>query len=144
MSTSIPLSAIEAFRSPFENDVWRCGIVSKAMVEQAVHEGQAYDFIQWNAVINACPNQAPSQQQHAARIAYLVKHGWNDCIDIDVGVPSLGMVVHWPYTDGNHRICAAIVRSDTHIEADICGDIDYAGQIFGVDVILEPEEEQVQ
>jgi hypothetical protein len=139
MSTLIPLAALDAFRSPFENDVWRCGLVSMSMVAQALKEDLVYDYAQWQVAINESPNQQPSAQQHAARIAYLVKNGWDDPIDIDVGVPSLGAVGHWPYTDGNHRICAAILRGDTHIRADISGDVDYAEHIFGVE-IMEIEE----
>jgi hypothetical protein len=139
MPTLIPLAALEAFRSPFDNDVWRCGLVSKAMIQKAVRDDVVYDHGEWTAILSTSHMQVPSPQQHAGRIAYLIKHDWADCIDIDVGVPSLGAVSHWPYTDGNHRICAAIVRGDTHIEAEICGDIDYAEEIFGVK-IMEIEE----
>lgn len=135
MSTAIPVSAIEAFRSPFENDVWRCGLVSKAMVDQAIAEGSLLDHAAWNAIGELTHPNLPSQAQHAARIAYLAQQGWTDAISIDVGVPALGHFVSWPYEDGNHRICAAIIRGDTHIEADVSGDIDHAEEIFGVNVI---------
>jgi hypothetical protein len=110
-----------------------------AMVAQALKEDLAYDYAQWRVVMKESPDNQPGAQQHAARIAYLVKHGWDDNIDIDVGVPSLGAVGHWPYTDGNHRICAAILRGDTHIRAEVSGDVDYAEKIFGVE-IMEIEE----
>jgi hypothetical protein len=135
MSTLIPLAALDAFRSPFENNVWRCGLVSKAMISQALQEGLGYDYDQWQAIKEESPDQLPTVRQHAARIAYLVKHGWEDSIDIDVGVPSLGAVSHWPYGDGNHRICAAIIRGDTFISAEISGDIDYAEHLFGVKIM---------
>ena len=135
MSTLIPLAALDAFRSPFENDVWRCGLVSRAMIEQVLQEGLGYDYAYWQIIKQESPSELPSAQQHASRIAYLVKYGWADNIDIDVGVPSLGAVGHWPYTDGNHRICAAIFRGDSHIAAEVCGDIDYAEHLFGVKII---------
>lgn len=135
MSTLIPLAALGAFRSPFENNVWRCGPVSMAMVAKALKEDLGYDYAQWQVVMSESPDHQPNAQQHAARIAYLVKHGWDDNIHTDVGVPSLGAVGHWPYTDGNHRICAAIFRGDTHIRADVSGDVDYAEHIFGVAIM---------
>ncbi len=53
---------------------------------------------------------------------------------IDVGVPALNCYVRWPLTDGNHRLAAAVIRGDIHIEASVAGDIDYAATLFGVDV----------
>ena len=87
MSTQIPVAAIEAFRSPFENDVWRCGVVTKKMVEQALAEGSGLSFDAWKDLVSAAPENIQSQAQHAARVAYLVQHGWGDAISIDVGVP---------------------------------------------------------
>lgn len=140
MSTQIPVAAIEAFRSPFENDVWRCGVVNKSMVEQAIAEGSALSYDAWKALGTPSPDNVHTQAQHAARVAYLVHHGWDDAISIDVGVPSLGHFLAWPYEDGNHRICAAIIRGDTHIAADVCGDIDHAADIFGVPIEEMTEE----
>lgn len=53
---------------------------------------------------------------------------------MDVGVPSLHCYVDWPVMDGNHRLAAAIYRKDATILACVGGDIDYALELFGVDV----------
>lgn len=143
MSTQIPVAAIEAFRSPFQNDVWRCGVVTKLMVEQAIAEGSALGYYDWKALGQTSPDNIPSQAQHAARVAYLVQYGWTDAISIDVGVPSLGHFIAWPYEDGNHRICAAIIRGDQYIAAEVSGDIDHAAEIFGVPIEELMEEEEV-
>lgn len=141
MSTQIPLAALEAFRSPFINDVWRCGLITRTMVEQAIAQGNSLDWEAWQLVQYHSEGGVPTAQDHAARIAYLVQHGWTDAVAIDVGIPFLGHFIHWPYEDGNHRICAAIIRGDTHIAADVSGDIDHAKQIFGVSVVDAPQEE---
>lgn len=135
MSTLIPVAAIEAFKSPFSFNVWKCGIVTKARVKKAIAQGKFLDHEQWSKTVAESKNQLPNQQQHAERIAFLVHSGWNDNIQIDVGVPSLGFIPVWPYTDGNHRICAAIIRSDMTIDAEVSGDIDLASDIFGVEFI---------
>jgi hypothetical protein len=72
---------------------------------------------------------------HANRIAYLMRNGWDDPIDIDVGIPSLG---YYPYilTDGHHRLCAAILTGERFIKAQVSGSVDYAFELFGVDCSL--------
>lgn len=60
---------------------------------------------------------------HIARIAWFVVNGWNDPIDIDVGVPSLGCYPKWPLEDGNHRLAAAIIRGDRVIPAYMSGSV---------------------
>ena len=58
---------------------------------------------------------------HAARIAYLVVHGWEEPIVLDVGVPGLGSYASDPVLDGHHRLAAAIVRGDPYIHASVSG-----------------------
>lgn len=71
---------------------------------------------------------------HAARIAYLIEMGWSDPIEIDVGVPfAKGWQHRWPIADGNHRLYAAILREDTDILAEICGCIETANGMFGLE-----------
>lgn len=76
-------------------------------------------------------------QWHSERIAYLVVNRWADAIYIDIGVPSMNYQPNWIITDGNHRVCAAIYRGDKFIEASITGDVDYAKELFGVDISEE-------
>lgn len=59
---------------------------------------------------------------HAARIAWLVKFGWDDDpIELDFGIPSLGHC-WYPLLDGHHRLAAAILRNDEWIMASCSGD----------------------
>jgi len=67
---------------------------------------------------------------HVARIAYLVLNPDPTPIEIDVGVPSLGIKVWHIVTDGNHRFCAALFRGDSTICANISGSIEYAARLF--------------
>lgn len=70
---------------------------------------------------------------HASRIAFLVKNGWADAIEVDVGIPSMRCYVNWPVTDGNHRLAAAAYRGDKAILASVGGCLDYAFELFGVE-----------
>lgn len=66
---------------------------------------------------------------HAARIAFLVKHPDDEPIEIDVGVPSLGYYI-FRVLDGNHRLAAATIRGDRIIKVDIQGEVSYAKHLF--------------
>ncbi len=75
---------------------------------------------------------------HEARIAWFVKHGWSDTIQLDVGVPSLGYCADWIVEDGNHRLAAAIYRGDKTINCGISGDLCYADELLGTQVSEQP------
>lgn len=62
-------------------------------------------------------------RKHVKKIAFFVKHGWSDPIEIDVGVPEFGGYVSHIIYDGNHRLSAAIIRSDKTIRANLGGSI---------------------
>lgn len=75
----------------------------------------------------------PDSEDHAGRIAYLVKNPASDPIWIDVGCPALGYWgPSWMVTDGNHRLAAAIYRGDETIAALVDGQLDHAFDLFGV------------
>jgi hypothetical protein len=75
----------------------------------------------------------PGANDHAARIAFLVKNEACDPIDVDVGCPSLGFQIGWMVQDGNHRLAAAIYAGRPYILANVSGQMDYAKRLFGVD-----------
>lgn len=62
------------------------------------------------------------------RIAFLARHGWPPAADdpepvlVDVGLGNY--MPTWPILDGNHRLAAAMVRGDTHLEVSVQGDWD--------------------
>lgn len=64
-----------------------------------------------------------NREDHAARIAYLVRFGWEDPIWLDVGVPGMGPPVFNPVVDGHHRLAAAIIRGDEWIPANASGSL---------------------
>jgi hypothetical protein len=66
-------------------------------------------------------NPAQTRMEHIQRIAWFVKHGWHDPIEIDVGVPELHCHVDHVIIDGNHRAAAAVVRNDPTIQANASG-----------------------
>ena len=65
-----------------------------------------------------------SAQPHLDRIAFFVRTGWDEPINLDIASPLGGG--WWPVTDGNHRLYAAIVRDDEHVEVVISGDVEWA------------------
>ncbi len=66
---------------------------------------------------------AKTKRQHIERIAWFVVNGWYDPIGIDVGVPSLWCHVSHIIVDGNHRVCAAVIKRDKLIRAYASGDL---------------------
>ena len=86
------------------------------------------DFLSKPLLYSGSPDE---YQDHVRRIAWLVVHGWNDAIEIDVGAPDLGWIVPWPLTDGNHRLAAARYRGATTILCSVGGQVDYAERMLG-------------
>lgn len=127
--TMIPMDRlIEAIGDPFE--IHR---ITREMVKHSLRFG-TYELAHeaYGREISAIERDP---EWHAQRVAYLVQYGWDDPIEIDVGIPSLGYVPY-PLIDGHHRTCAAIIRGDKEIKAEVAGAVDYAKQLFGVDCSL--------
>lgn len=82
-----------------------------------------------NLVATPVGAKARSAEEHASRVAYLAVNGWQDAIDIDVGVPGMCGDGEPNVLDGHHRIAAAIFRRDATIEVSIIGDEDYAAEV---------------
>lgn len=53
------------------------------------------------------------RRQHARKVAWFARNGFQKPLQVDVGVPSLGCYPKWLVEDGNHRLAAALVR--THL-----------------------------
>lgn len=125
MPVRLPTRRVLALCHPLKNSPWETSErVTRKLVQTALRTG----------VLKGEPVQAQaSAVEHAARIAYLIANSWDDAIEIDVGVPSMGCHIAWPVTDGNHRLAAAAYRGDKTILADVGGCLDYAMDLFGVD-----------
>jgi hypothetical protein len=122
----VPVDRLSRLCNPFECYPWGgTGRISFRDVESALISlrEEASLPVSWDAPV----------WMQAQRIAWLVKHGWSDPIDIDVAVPSLGCHVPWPVLDGNHRLAAAIFLGHKEILADVSGSLDFAEELFGVD-----------
>lgn len=67
-----------------------------------------------------------NRDRHIQKVAWFVKNGFNDPIEIDVGSSRLGIMVDHLVQDGNHRLAAAIIRGDKTIKAHVGGSIEDA------------------
>lgn len=117
MPISINVKHLIRHCNPFLNSPWNV-IVTKDDVNQALVERRLV--------------AQPDTDDHAGRIAYLVKNEAEDAIEIDVGMPAHGCYVNWFIQDGNHRFAAAIISGRKTIKASISGQMDYAEQILGI------------
>lgn len=78
---------------------------------------------------------------HAARIAWLVVNGWEDPIELDFGIPSLGYS-WYPLLDGHHRLAAAIFRQDPWIPANCSGSMDEIERFRWTNHDIDPQGNQ--
>lgn len=135
MAYPVPLRRILNLADPVVSPPWECGILlSKEDVLDAIAKQD------WLA-LPVDDSEQGNPFAHARRIAYLVEHGWNDPIEVDVGIPCLWCHPVWPVLDGNHRVYAAAVRGDAEIVVTVAGDLGYAAQRFGVKASLLLEEQ---
>ena len=118
MPVLIPTKNLQNQCDPFRCNPWRHWIKltrrdvrTAIQIQQFIDHPQEYQGSHWDDI---------------CRIAYLVVHGWQDAIQIDVGIPALRCYVDWPVLDGNHRLAAAIYRRDPTILASVSGSIPYA------------------
>lgn len=124
MPVLLPTAKVLELCNPLRMSPWDAGRVSKKLVRECARN-------RW-----LCPSPVghdATAEMHAGRIAFLVENGWQDPIEIDVGVPSMRCYVDWPVLDGNHRLAAASLRRDPNIFACVGGDLDYAFELFGVE-----------
>ena len=118
MAVNVKVKRLARRCNPFGQSPW--GVqVRRIDVRRAIGEGRF--------------EAKPGSENHAARIAYLVKNGWKDAIEVDVGVPVMGYHVHWLVTDGNHRLAAAIFLGMEPTEVFVAAKLHYARRVLGVD-----------
>ena len=127
MIVNVPVAGLVPY-SPFFNDVWECDSpIRKEEVQGALDEG---------LLLATYKTARRFREEHIQRIAFLVAHGWDDAIEIDVGVPERGYHNPWWILDGNHRLGAAIFRGDDQILAEISGSLEYA---LGIQLITQAQ-----
>lgn len=121
MAVLIKVDKIAVICNPIDTNPWWYGSpVTHRRIKNAIEKRRFVD--------------SPGTKDHAARIAYFVENPPEDAIEIDVGVPSMGFYPEWIINDGNHRLAAAIFSGQKHILADVSWSIDYAFELFGVDI----------
>ena len=118
MSVLIQTKLVSRQCNPFGNSPWGTCLTRK-MVTTALKDMRYAEH---------------GSEDHAARIAYLIKNEVEDAIDIDVGIPSMQCYPNWMIQDGNHRLAAAMYLKKPFILANVGGSISYAKEIFEVDI----------
>lgn len=139
----LSVGKLQKTADPFRSDVWDIGPLTRLAVTRAVNRLRAgkrflddsskpRPFLAW-----ADPDPKRDRRRwHIERIAWLVVHGWEDPIEIDVGVPFLGCCprllapAYWIVCDGNHRLAAAIYRGDSRILASCSGQKDIINRLL--------------
>jgi hypothetical protein len=58
----------------------------------------------------------------AEKVAWFVINGWQEPIQVDVGIPHMRFRPAKIVTDGNHRLAAAVYRKDRYIPAVVSGE----------------------
>lgn len=87
---------------------WKSGPIDIAKVTNTISEVRPREY---NSLFSE------SEHEHIARIAYYVRNGWADA--------PISLVLRdgiYPIWDGVHRVCAAIIRNDEDILANVEGD----------------------
>jgi len=106
---------------PYHSEIWNDFVLDKDSILQKVRvqdfrdEPLPYHDLQLTSSVNC-------QAEHERRVAYLYVHGWDDPIELDVGVAGFDTGSSYPVYDGNHRIAAAVLRGDSHILANCSGE----------------------
>ena len=95
------------------NKAWGPEPINKSEINKAIQEARFFD-----------PKTEPegyikTRKDHVERIAWFVKYGWTDPIQIDLFC-YVGHII----IDGNHRACAAKFLKHKKIKAEISGAID--------------------
>lgn len=88
----------------------------------------------WWLAPNTKAAMAKVRRDHIRRIAWFVNNGFQDPIDVDVGVPSLGYYNTHLIVDGNHRFAAALYRmrvlgEDPVLPVAVSGSVEYAREL---------------
>lgn len=121
MSVRIPVSRLKKLCNPLTDSPWGTP-VAFSDVESAVKDGR---FIG--------PTESEGCDDHSGRIAFFVRYGWCNPIEVDVGVPICSYFPEWIVQDGNHRLAASIYMRNRYILASVGGQLDYARKLLGVD-----------
>lgn len=117
---TVPTTALRRLCDPLSGSAWGIAPFSMHEVLQAAPVSQPYT-----------PDARWGRQRHLGRVRWLLQHGWDAPLEVDVGVPELGCQVAWPVLDGNHRFAAALLAGDREIVVAASGSLRYLREVFG-------------
>ncbi len=124
MSASVPLQRVLRLCDPRSSWPWNC---------QAPDAREQDRLLRCAEMLGTPVAGDGTAVEHIGRVLYLAQHGWNDAIEMDIGIPCLGYAgPSWPVLDGNHRLWAAALRGDHFIFVDVAGQVDHAARLLGV------------
>lgn len=131
LTCDVSLTALEDW-NPFRHAVWiRLKTpITKTEVQEAIEKK---DFVS-EPILEEDHYLKTTRKDHIGRVAYFVIYGWSDPIEIDVGVPELGVNVSWIIIEGNHRLASAFYKNDQTIKANISGSLNYAEELLGIKI----------
>lgn len=119
VTEEVSVEKLAQFANPFTGSPWvnvKAGEVTLQMVMESLAVGD-FEPNPWSLPVTAS-EEAESfwlPERHAARIAYLAKHGWNDPVRLYLNIGEVDLV------DGWHRLGAAIFRFDKTIAVQWTG-----------------------
>lgn len=105
----VDVKKLKEIINPIENPPWK-EINSKISYEEILNSKEIEISKEYDAL------NPITREQHIAKIAHFVKNGWNDEPITIVFNKDL-----YPIYDGNHRFCAAILRNDDYVFANVEG-----------------------
>ena len=123
----IPIASIIEFCDPMKSDIWGVGrLIEPSEIESAIASGE-FETRHLEPHLRDRP-------YHVQRIAYFFVLDFMEPIDLDVGTGQEDPPPWWMVLDGNHRLFAAQLRRDRDIPCLIQGDLDYAAELFSINI----------
>lgn len=127
----VPVADLLSHCDPFS--AWTEKPITRQEVRQALAEGRLDDRPYGTLSHSEHATDAEAREYHVRRIAWLVTHPDRTPIEIDIGAPSLGWHPSrgaFDFLDGNHRLCAAVIRGDWTIAVTYGGECDAFPKLF--------------
>jgi hypothetical protein len=131
---NVSLASLEPW-NPFSNIVWWASCVTPIThqeIKEAIDNFRFEESPREDSICDPLPREF-----HIKRIAYLVVYGWDDPIEIDVGVPELCCNIDWIIIDGNHRLAAAFYREEKSIASNCSGSLSHIKERLNLQNVLD-------
>lgn len=113
----VSLSKLVQIVNPLTSPPWK-EVIEPISIEEVLNTKSGKPTSEYSAF------KPETRKQHIEKISFFIKHGWNDDPITIVFNKDL-----YPIYDGNHRLCAAIIRNDDFILANVEGNRDMLRKI---------------